>query len=390
MMHVHLDAVGGIAGDMFAAAMLDAFPDLVARVMGDVSVIVPPMAGIPRLTSGASAAIACKRFGLEPGFATALGGPRRGRRLERFADLRTEIADADLSPGTADAAIAILTLMAEAESQIHGLPIEDVHFHELADWDSVLDVVAAGSISAGLGADRWSISSLPRGAGLVSTQHGLLPVPAPATTLLLTGFEFRDDGIGGERVTPTGAAIVKFLAPKQTGGGEGRLVASGTGAGTRELRGLPNILRVLAFDDFQARTDRVSVIAFEVDDMTGEEIGAAVEALRGLAGVLDVSLVAMSGKKHRPVTGFRLIVRPDAAEMVGTACFAMTSTIGLRVQDQMRRVLPRSEDLVDGVGIKRVERPGRERTVKAESDDITGLSLAARRRTRRRIEGGGP
>ena len=167
------------------------------------------------------------------------------------------IRTAALADGSAEQAVAILTLIAEVEATIHQVPIEDVHFHEIADWDSLLDVVAAGSIAAALPAARWTVSPLPRGGGLVKTRHGLLPVPAPATAALLTGFAWRDDGVGGERVTPTGAAILRHLVgPDGSGFGNGsshagRLVSIGTGAGTRTLPGIPNVLRALVFEPNQ-------------------------------------------------------------------------------------------------------------------------------------------
>src|SRR6185295_18890158 len=153
------------------------------------------------------------------------------------------------STGTAEQAVAILTHIAQAEARIHDVPVERVHFHEIADWDSLMDVVAAGSIAAALPGAVWSVSELPRGAGLVRTQHGMLPVPAPATVAILEGFAWRDDGIAGERVTPTGAAILRHLVGngREKARAAGRLVASGTGAGTRELTGIPNVLRVLVF-----------------------------------------------------------------------------------------------------------------------------------------------
>ena len=137
------------------------------------------------------------------------------------------------------------------------MPVDEVHFHEIGDWDSLMDVMAAGSIAAALEGARWSVSALPRGGGLVRTRHGLLPVPAPATARLLDGFTWRDDGIGGERVTPTGAAILRHLVGAAAARGVvGRLQGTGTGAGTRELPGQPNILRATRVRRCGGRTER--------------------------------------------------------------------------------------------------------------------------------------
>src|SRR4029077_18664171 len=129
---------------------------------------------------------------------------------------------------------------------------------------------------------RWTATSLPLGGGTVRTAHGVLPVPAPATTLLLVGYPWHDDGIAGERVTPTGAAILRYLVPPDRCNvrrDAGRLLGAGSGAGTRTLAGLPNIVRALVHErahvaDFDAgmQSDVVSVLEFDVDDMTGEEI----------------------------------------------------------------------------------------------------------------------
>ena len=386
MIHVQLDAVGGIAGDMFVAALLDAFPELRARVLADAAAILPAEAGAPQLEVGESGHVKARRFGLA---APGAGDHRHEAAHASFRDLSDRIGRAKLSPGTATEAIAILTILAEAEAEIHSVAVEDVHFHEIGDWDSLVDVVAAGSIVAALPDAAWTVSPLPRGEGLVPTRHGLLPVPAPATALILKGFAWRDDGVGGERVTPTGAAILKHIVRATPAAALGRLVASGTGAGTRVLPGMPNILRALIFDD--ARTvvaDQVTVLSFEVDDMSGEEIGVAAEHLRAEPGVVDLSIGQRFGKKGRPVQSFRLVVRGDARAAIVDRCFAETSTIGLRLREEARVVLSRETGMVGGVRVKSVERPGAERTAKAESDDLGGGSLAARRALKLKVERG--
>jgi uncharacterized protein (TIGR00299 family) protein len=415
--HIHLDAVGGIAGDMFVAAMLDALPELQSRVLADCRAVLP--AGFaPRLAAGASGGVRALRFGLDgevPAKADdhrhghhdhhdddhhhaghahdhrhrGAAEPHRDHGHGSFRDLSARITAADLASGTAEHALGILTVLAAAEAHIHGVPVEEVHFHEIADWDSLMDVVAAGSIIAAVGDAAWSVSALPRGGGLVKTAHGLLPVPAPATAHILKGFSFRDDGVSGERVTPTGAAILRHLRA-ESGRAAGRLLAEGTGAGTRNLPGMPNILRGLVFEEGEGTSDQVAVLSFDIDDMTGEEIGAAAERLRQLPGVLDLALGQQFGKKGRPLTAFRLLVSPAALDAVAEQCLVETSTIGVRWHIEQRRVLPREEETVtrEGARLRRkaVVRPGGAVTRKAESDDLAGQPLAVRRRLQRRTE----
>lgn len=384
MIVIHLDAVGGIAGDMFVAAMLDAFPDLRARVLADAAAVLPAGVGDVVLEETVNGGVRALHFSLKGGEAG-----QRSRRVDdgRYPALVARIEAAALSPGTAAAAKALLGILAEAEAKVHGVAVDDVHFHEIADWDSLLDVVAAGSIAAALDGARWTVSPLPRGGGLVKTAHGLLPVPAPAAAAIMRDFEWRDDGIDGERVTPTGAAIVRYLATPGDGGQGGVLKAEGTGAGTRTLPGMPNILRALMFEAAEPPSgERVTVISFEVDDMTGEEIGVASDRLRAVAGVLDVSIVPRWGKKNRPMQSFQMVARPEAADGAIRRCFEETSTIGLRVREEARVVLAREISDRDGVGVKTVVRPETGRTLKAESDHLHGANLVARRAMKQRAE----
>jgi pyridinium-3,5-bisthiocarboxylic acid mononucleotide nickel chelatase len=409
--HVHLDAVGGAAGDMFVAALLDALPGLRPRVFEDLAAVQPEGAARPELSEGLSGAMAVRRFGLVTAgtgapAAAAIHHHEHGEGQHgsddqhahgtRFVDLAARIEAAALHPGTAAHSVGILRRLAEAESRMHRMPVEKVHFHEVGDWDSLLDVVAAGSIAAALAGWSWSVSELPRGGGVVRTRHGLLPVPAPATTDLLTGFRWRDDGHPGERVTPTGAAILAHLvaAPSMRLPPGLRLIASGMGAGTRELEGIPNVLRALVHDadaDSGVSEDEVMVLTFDVDDMSGEEIGVAADRLRAAAGVLDVSLGMRVGKKGRPLHDFRLLVVPAHLGAVSELCLRETSTIGLRWHRVQRRRLARNSDAVAVGDVrlrrKQVQRPGGERTVKVESDDVAPTeTLAARRRLQSRGE----
>jgi hypothetical protein len=400
-LHIHLDAVGGVAGDMFAAAVMDAFPELQERTLADIATVLPVKSGKANLSEGTSAGIRAKRFNVDLAKTDHTHQPDHGHKHHHhdsepvtFAGISAHIHDSRLSAEVSERAIAILRLLAEAESAIHQIPIEKVHFHEIAGWDSIADVVAAASLAASLGNATWSVSDLPCGSGLVHTQHGMLPVPAPATAMLLEGFFLRDDGISGERVTPTGAAIVRYLASGQNRVPAGKLVATGTGAGTRDIAGMPNILRALVLEAGEERAaTSIAVLSFEVDDMTGEEIGVAAERLRAVQGVVDVSFAPRFGKKGRPMHGFRLLVAPAQIDVATEAVFRETSTIGLRKRLEQRIILDRKMETYKSgdeiVRVKRVRQPGGEMAVKTESDDLSHLEgLQARRALKRRAEEG--
>lgn len=185
---------------MFVAAMLDALPHLSGQVFADLAAVLPADCGEPILDAGTSSSIAVTRFMLRTSSAKqhsthshthhhgdghehfhehAHHHGHNAERIEHFPDLVARVRKAAIPSATANVAVAILTRLAEAESRMHRVPLEDVHFHELADWDSLMDVVAAASIIASLGNVIWSVSDLPRGHGLVRTAHGLLFYPYP-------------------------------------------------------------------------------------------------------------------------------------------------------------------------------------------------------------------
>ncbi len=399
-LHVHLDAVGGVAGDMFVAALLDARPELRPRVFADLAAVIPAGCGTPTLSEGLSGGIAACRFALAANADPSLANRHRHagdvqhdahRHGGRFAELAQRITSASLHPGTAEQAIGILRRLAECESRLHRVALDEVHFHELADWDSLMDVVAAGSIVAALSPRTWSVSDLPRGGGMVHTQHGWLPAPAPATAELLREFRWRDDGVGGERVTPTGAAILAHLVNANAPPAEGIVLKQvGVGAGTREIAGMPNILRALVFAMEAPRHsppdsgDDVIVLSFDIDDMSGEEVGVAADRLRAADGVLDLTLGSRQGKKGRPVVDFRLLLRPQVLAAVSHLCFVETSTLGLRWRREHRICLERSSERVESDGEplrrKRSLRPDGQTALKIESDDLTRYDGLIRRR----------
>lgn len=388
---IHLDLVGGIAGDMFAASMVDAIPSLEAPVMSALQAVRPGRSPMPEFPRASSAGIAARRFGFASKYRVA-----EVAHGTSYSDLVRTISDAPLDRATREHALALLALLGEAETKVHGTTIDAVHFHELADWDSLMDVVAAGCIAARLAGATWTCSALPLGGGRIKTAHGMLPVPAPATSALLEGYPWRDDGLDGERVTPTGAAILRHLVPPERAGKRpagGRLAAVGSGAGTRSLGETPNIVRALVFERIEQAVsadtdaDYVTSLEFDVDDMTGEELALAGDRLRALAGVLDVSIGTRFGKKGRPLSDFRVLVRERDVNAAMHACFTETSTLGVRVREDRRQVLRRRDVRADAVTVKVAERPGGARTGKAAHDDVAeNASLDARRQARATAE----
>ncbi len=370
-MQIHLDAVGGIAGDMFIAAVLDAFPDL-----RDGMVEAIRASGLPediglRFDDHADHALTGLRFVVED--AQHLHAPEH--KHTSFREIRNMLERAPLDANVRTHAIGIFTRVAEAEGKVHGKSIDDVSFHELGEWDSIADIVGAAFLISSLDA-QWSVSSLPQGRGRVKTAHGELPVPTPATVLLLENFDFHDDGVHGERVTPTGAAIVNHLqANRAHSGMPRRLLRSGSGFGTRKLPGMSNVLRLMAFEETRQATesDRVAELIFEIDDQTPEDLAIGLDKVRAHPSVLDVMQTSMFGKKGRVAVRVQVLTDPGDIENVMEACFAETTTLGVRYHIMERRKLRRRQTSIDAEGrsvrVKIAERPGGS-TVKAEADDL--------------------
>lgn len=368
--HIHITPLGGMAGDMFVAGMLDALPDFADTVLQATKGVLPNLNA--SVTQVSKAGIAARSFSVPDQSQTA---------PIHYPDMDDILAKADLPETARLHARAMLKLLAEVEAAVHGVPLERVHFHEIADWDTLADLTAAGVLIGLLEGGSWSFDALPLGGGTVRTAHGLLPVPTPATARLLRGLAVQDDGVQGERVTPTGAAIVHHISKSLPLRSRpmGRLRATGYGAGTRDLPGLPNVVVVQVIEPPVQDMDTVAVLEWEVDDMTGEEIAVAADHLRACDGVLDVVTMAVAGKKGRSGTAFRLLALPAMADAVSQHVFAQTSTLGLRLRHDQRFVLPR-EIMPDA---KRAIRPLTV-TVKADSDALATLPTLAERRGKAR------
>ena len=406
-MHIQLDPVGGIAGDMFAAAVLDAWPELEPPLVAALERAgLDAIATVERLDHS-DHALTGSRFAVHE-TRRGSGEPHRHDGDEHrhgdghdsthehhlYRDIRTLLGASDLEAGVRARALDIFARLAAAESAVHGVAVEDVSFHEVGAYDSIADVVCAAWLIDRLDAE-WSCGPLPVGRGRVNTSHGRLPVPVPATVELLRGMVVDQDTHHAERITPTGAAIVSHLAPSFAPiPGPMRLDRSGTGFGTSCLPGTSNVLRLLAFEppdglDASVHRERIAVCEFEIDDQTGEDLALALDRLRDLDGVMDVSSHAMHGKKGRLAVHVRILCRIAAVEPTIESCFRETTTLGVRWNEASRAALARASEtvMVNGraVRVKSARRPGDVRTAKAEIDDLAPVAGGHAARAKARV-----
>jgi uncharacterized protein (TIGR00299 family) protein len=384
-LHIHLDPVGGIAGDMFVAALLDAFPDQVNGVINAVRLAGLDHDFVTRVLDFDDAVMVGKKFDVR----RQLSGHGHHHDHTHWVELREQLSASQLPDGVKRHVLGIFGGLAWAEAKVHGKEIDAVTFHEVGNWDSIADIVAAATLIDALSVDTWSVGSVPIGQGRVNSAHGELPVPAPAMTLLLEGFAFHHDGRPGERVTPTGAAILRYLAPTHGLGTFSRVLrGSGHGFGTRKLPGMSNVLRVLVFDpatDTSSSADAVGIIQFEVDDQSGEDLAVALDHVRASSGVIDVTQAMVMGKKGRMMAAIQVLVKPSHMDDAIATCFRQTTTLGVRTRVEARTILVRKEVEVGDLRVKIAERAGG-RTAKAESDDVAGDARGHQARSAARRE----
>jgi uncharacterized protein (TIGR00299 family) protein len=253
-----------------------------------------------------------------------------------------------LEPEVKERAGSLFRRLAEAEAAVHGTSPERVHFHEVGAVDSIVDIVGGVLALRWLGADRFCASPLNVGSGTVKMAHGTFPVPPPATARLVAGVPVYGAG-EGELLTPTGALLVTAHA---TGYGPlppMRIEETGHGAGTREIEGRPNVLRlIVGEEDRAAGGDRVLVLETEIDDAAPQLLGPLVERLLA-AGALDAFLTPVQMKKGRPGILVTVLCPPTEREAIEELLFRETTTLGVRRQEWERTVLERETATVETV-----------------------------------------
>lgn len=330
----YLDCFSGISGDMLLGALVDA--------------------GLPAAQMEAE----LRKLKLE-GWTLFTGRVRRGELTATKLDfqvkeaqhhrtwktIRELIHKSELSEAVRERAERIFGRLAEVEGAVHGVAPDEVYFHEVGAMDSVLDIVGISVALDALGIERIIASPLNVGGGRVKTAHGALPVPAPATAALLKGVPVYSSGLEAELVTPTGAAVVATLAsgygplPPMT------VSAIGYGAGSRDLREQPNVLRVFLGQSAEvghsAEEPTITVLEANLDDMNPLVGGYFMEQALA-AGALDVFYTPVQMKKNRPGLMLTVLCPAERVDALTALIFEQTTTIGLRLYQAQRRVLQRS------------------------------------------------
>jgi len=334
----YFDCFSGASGDMIVGACIDAGVPL--------ETIRAALAGL-RVTGYTLQAARVRKQGLAATQFRVTVDPAADKPHRHLHHIRQLIEDGSLKPAVSTWAIQVFTRLAEAEAAAHGTSMEHVHFHEVGAIDAIVDIVGACAALDALGIDEVRCSPIPTGHGTITCEHGVLPVPAPGTAALLKGVPLAECDEPGELTTPTGAALLTTLATAYGPMPAMTIESIGYGAGQREGKTRPNLLRLLVGrTGTSAEADQIAVLEANVDDCTPETVAYAVEKLLA-AGALDAFCTPIYMKKGRPAVMVSVLAEPARRQELEAILFAETSTFGIRSYRAERRKLGRSYTEVD-------------------------------------------
>jgi uncharacterized protein (TIGR00299 family) protein len=329
-----LDAASGVSGDKFLAALIDAGADL-AAIRAAIDVVLP--GGVELVVD------TTVRRGIAGKHVTVTAAGDQPRRT--WSAIRDLIVSSELPEPVRARALGVFGVLAAAAAAVHGVDAEDVHFHEVGAIDSIADIVGGCAAFVSLGIDELVCSPVSVGTGTVSTQHGTLPVPSPATLALLIGIPSQAGDATSEMTTPTGAALVRVLADRFGPMPPMTPASVGHGAGNRELE-IANVLRIVIGTRDRSETagprrEGVTVLRSVIDHESPEHLAFAVERLRE-AGALDAWMTPVVMKKGRPGVEVAVLATSGHSELLARLLMRHTGTLGVRLEETMRLVAERS------------------------------------------------
>lgn len=366
---LYVSGAAGIAGDMFLAALIELSGG--GKHLGAELAKLPINGYVTKLFRDVRGGISGLRFFVEAD---------DSHTCRHLSDIRTIIMGSGLGDRVKAETMRAFALLAEAEAKVHGTDADSVHFHEVGAVDSIIDLTGAMIMLDLLGWPRVMFSPLNVGSGTVSCEHGVLPVPAPAAAELLKGVSVYSEGEPMERVTPTGAALVKTLgAVISSAMPAGKIENIGTGLGSRESI-IPNALRVLLLEPDGGslyNRDLCCELCANIDDMTPQDISVAMERLFA-EGALDVWFEPIQMKKNRPAAKLCCLCAHDLRDSLADTILRETTTLGVRMSAAERYVMERRTDAFETpLGVVRVKSAlSRGTVVKqvAEFDDVLRLA----------------
>lgn len=394
MKQLYLDLGMGAAGDMLTAALLELCPhkDGIIKKLNSLNI---PGVHYEREIMKKSAICGTHMHVIVNGSEEECGHEHEEGHHEHshhhhhtsMSDIGEIVSKLNTSEKIKKQILDVYNIIADAESRVHGEPVSQIHFHEVGNMDAIADVAAVCILINELNIGKIVVSPVHTGSGFVMCAHGKLPVPAPATALILEGVPYYSDGLKGELCTPTGAALIKYFADDFSDMPAMVVEKTGYGFGKKEFERL-NCVRALLGTAFQCsevtsecdnsckKTDKVVELACNIDDMTAEEIGFATEKILE-AGALDVYTISAYMKKNRPGTVICCLCHEDEREKFAKIMFKYTTTIGVRQYNCDRYILSRKTENIEtdygNVRVKKTSGYGVERE-KMEYDDLSNIA----------------
>lgn len=393
MKQLYLDLGMGAAGDMLTAALLELCPDKDVIIKKLNSLNIP---GVHYESEIMKKSGICGTYMhvIVNGSEEKCGHEHEEGHHEHshhhhisMSDIGEIVSKLNTSEKIKKQILDVYNIIADAESRVHGEPVSQIHFHEVGNMDAIADVAAVCILINELNIGKIVVSPVHTGSGFVMCAHGKLPVPAPATALILEGVPYYSDGLKGELCTPTGAALIKYFADDFSNMPAMVVEKTGYGFGKKEFERL-NCVRALLGTAFQCsevtsgcdnsceKTDKVVEFACNIDDMTAEEIGFATEKILA-AGALDVYTISAYMKKNRPGTVICCLCYEDEREKFAKLMFKYTTTIGVRQYNCDRYILSRKIENIEtdygNVRVKKTSGYGVERE-KMEYDDLSNIA----------------